>query len=218
MADAAKPKLVYFDIQGRAQAIRYLLTDCGVDFEDVRITQEEWGAAKAAGTYTAVGGSLPSYIEPNGEKKNQAVAILHHLAKKHGKTCATGEEAYEMHWLYETRKDLEDKDTFSAIFTEGADAAIIDKFIANVKLLMDKCDERWADGRERVAGGPNATAGDYTLLAGYTSIVTNANLRNPRISQECSAYAETKQNYMRVVNKIKADCQATVDAIPAGWV
>ena len=123
-----------------------------------------------------------------------------------------------MHWLYETRKDLEEKDTFPAIFTEGADAAIIDKFIANVKLLMDKCDERWADGRERCAGGPNATAGDYTLLAGYTSVVANPNLRNPRISQECTAYAETKPNYMRVLNKIKADCQATVDAIPAGWV
>ena len=83
---------------------------------------------------------------------------------------------------------------------------------------MDKYDERWADGRERVAGGANATAGDYTLLANYTSVVVNPNLRNPRVSQECSAHAETKPNYMRVVNKIKADCQATVDAIQYGWI
>ena len=83
MAEPAKPKLVYFNIQARAQAIRYLLTDCNVDFEDIRLTSEEWAEAKAAGTYTAPGGSLPSYIEPNGEQKNQSVAILHYLAKKH---------------------------------------------------------------------------------------------------------------------------------------
>ena len=56
------PKVVYFDLQGRAQAIRYLLTHKGVEFEDVRLTQEDWAAAKAAGTYTAVGGSLPDRV------------------------------------------------------------------------------------------------------------------------------------------------------------
>ena len=161
MADAAKPKLVYFDIQGRAQAIRYLLADVGVDYEDVRLTNEQWAEAKAAGTYTAVGGSLPSYIEPNGEKKSQSIAILHHLSKKHGKTAANGQEAYELHWLFETKKDHEDKATFGAIFTAGCDAEIIDKFIANVKLQLDKCDEHYADGRERCSGGANATAADY---------------------------------------------------------
>ena len=50
------PKVVYFNIMGRAQPVRFLLQHKGVEFEDVRLTFEEWGAAKAAGTYTPVGG------------------------------------------------------------------------------------------------------------------------------------------------------------------
>ena len=58
MADGAggKPKLVYFDLQGRAQAIRYLLAYKGIEYEDIRLSFPEWGEAKMAGTYTPVGG------------------------------------------------------------------------------------------------------------------------------------------------------------------
>ena len=74
-------------------------------------------------------------------------------------------------------------DTRPAIFTAGADEEVINKFIAGIKGLVDKCDERWADGRERVGGTvANVAAGDLVLLAGYTSLITNPNLRNPRIS------------------------------------
>lgn len=46
MAEAAKPKVVYFDIQGRAQSFRYLLAHKGIEFEDVRLTFEEWNTHK----------------------------------------------------------------------------------------------------------------------------------------------------------------------------
>ena len=54
------PKLVYFDAQGRAQAIRYLLGYKGIEFEDIRLTFEEWPATKAAETWGA-GNGLPVY-------------------------------------------------------------------------------------------------------------------------------------------------------------
>ena len=47
------PKLIYFPVQGRAQAIRFMLAAKGVDFEDQRITGAEWGPMKEAGTYGA---------------------------------------------------------------------------------------------------------------------------------------------------------------------
>ena len=83
MAEAAKPKVVYFDIQGRAQSFRYLLAHKGVEFEDVRLTFEEWNGHKESGTYTAPGGSLPAFIDADGTKRNQQLAILHYLCAKH---------------------------------------------------------------------------------------------------------------------------------------
>ena len=110
-------------------------------------------------------------------------------------------------------------DTRPAIFTAGADEEVINKFIAGIKGFVDKCDEHWADGRERVAGpGANVTAGDLVLLTGYTSLITNSNLRNPRVSTELSEYVQTKENYMRVLNKIKGDLQSTVDGLGASWI
>ena len=45
------PKLIYFPVQGRAQAIRYLLASKNVQFEDARIDGATWGPIKAAKTY-----------------------------------------------------------------------------------------------------------------------------------------------------------------------
>ena len=45
------PQIVYYDIQGRAQALRYVLAAAGVEFEDKRLTGEEWAAEKANNTY-----------------------------------------------------------------------------------------------------------------------------------------------------------------------
>ena len=70
MAENPKPKVVYFDIQGRAQSFRYLLAHKGVDYEDIRVTFEQWPELKQNGTYTAVGGSLPAFIDADGTKRN----------------------------------------------------------------------------------------------------------------------------------------------------
>ena len=59
------PKLIYFPVMGRAQAIRFLLDVKGVQFEDARITGAEWGPMKAAGTY-GVGSQLPVWVADDG--------------------------------------------------------------------------------------------------------------------------------------------------------
>lgn len=42
-----KIKLFYFDTRGRGEALRVILHQAKVDFEDVRLTQEEWAKLKS---------------------------------------------------------------------------------------------------------------------------------------------------------------------------
>ena len=104
-----------------------------------------------------------------------------------------------------------------AIFTEGADQAIIDAFIENWSAFYDKVEARWADNRAHVAGA-NITFVDYYLLSGYTSIATNPNLRNPAVGAGIKAKVESCPNIMRVINNIKAQLEDTVAGINYSWI
>ena len=42
-------RLIYFDIPGKAEAIRLCAAVAGVPLEDVRVTRDEFAAMKAAG-------------------------------------------------------------------------------------------------------------------------------------------------------------------------
>ena len=45
-----KIKLIYFNARGRAELSRLILAQAGVEFEDLRITKEEWPAMKPSKT------------------------------------------------------------------------------------------------------------------------------------------------------------------------
>ena len=186
------PKLIYFDLQGRAQAIRYLLAYKGVQFEDVRMSFEEWGAAKAAGTY-GEGVQLPLYVDDAGMQFSQSKAILEYLALEHNVTPANNKEAYEVMWAGETRVDHDKPEGMAGLFQENAPAEVIDVCVENMNKLMTKYNTRWADGRAHVAGA-TLTAADFGLLTAYTSIIANPNLRNPVVSERMKTHYETLEH------------------------
>jgi len=47
---APKVVLTYFDVRARAELTRLILKAGGVDFEDKRITGEQWGSLKPSKT------------------------------------------------------------------------------------------------------------------------------------------------------------------------
>eukprot|EP00922_Rhytidocystis_sp_ex-Travisia-forbesii_P034984 GHVS01051959.1.p2 GENE.GHVS01051959.1~~GHVS01051959.1.p2 ORF type:complete len:214 (+),score=28.09 GHVS01051959.1:125-766(+) len=78
MAPNGKPTLIYFDTTaGRGEAIRLAFHIGGVDFEDKRISCEEFGKMKGGFTF----GQVP-VLEIDGDYTSQSVALLVYAGMK----------------------------------------------------------------------------------------------------------------------------------------
>ena len=55
-------KLIYFDMQGRAEFSRLLLAQAGVQYEDKRISQAEWEKLKPSKLQMTEGGKTCSIL------------------------------------------------------------------------------------------------------------------------------------------------------------
>ena len=170
--------------------------------------------AKEANTYTNPGQALPSFIEEDGTKRNQSQAILLLLCMRHGVVPQSAQEEYEMHWYFETKKDHEGQNFFPAFAHDNCDEQIINDLVAVYVSIHQKCEEHWADGRQYVAGD-NITAADYSFLAHNTMLRGNTGLKNPSILTKLEEQAPMSESVhvARVLNNIKAQCQASVDAL-----
>ncbi|CAG9787117.1 unnamed protein product [Diatraea saccharalis] len=74
-------KLYYFNINGLAESIRYILHYGGHDFEDIRYDRSKWPIQSVIDTLPY--GQVPLY-EENGKKLNQSLAIARYVASQSG--------------------------------------------------------------------------------------------------------------------------------------
>jgi len=104
--EESRPKLSYFNMRGRAEAARLLLTDQDVPFDDHRVTSmDEWQHLQAELPF----GYLPRDVDVS-VNLHQSQAILRFLARKHGllPNSATGQVAFDeaQEALAEAQEDL----------------------------------------------------------------------------------------------------------------
>ena len=87
----SKPTLIYFASRGRAEVIRLLLSEVGVEWQEHHVGK---GTPPANGRPTDMAelkklgvlpfGAAPVWEEPNGFRLAQSAAIANHLARRHG--------------------------------------------------------------------------------------------------------------------------------------
>ena len=166
------PKLIYFDIYGRAEMIRMLLWHAKVTFEDDRMSFEQFGERKAAGEFPS--GQVPQWVCEDGEKLSQSGAILRYLGIQHGYYPKDPRQAYTVDWACDTVADEAAKKhirhylsptppTEDEMKTAGADAAISNAaFEAHFKKT----------GNTFMAG-KDLTIADFLLVAWHNSFARN---------------------------------------------
>ena len=95
----SKPTLIYFTTRGRAEVIRLLLAETGVDFQEHPIGKgtpplngrpTDFAALRATGDLPF--DAVPVWEEPSGFRLAQSAAIANHIARAHG---LRGETALE---------------------------------------------------------------------------------------------------------------------------
>jgi glutathione S-transferase len=72
-------KLTYFNARGRAEIVRLVFAQAGVEYEDKRITKEEWGELKP----NTPNGVVP-ILEVDGKTIGGTVPIVRLVAERHG--------------------------------------------------------------------------------------------------------------------------------------
>ncbi|PVD21608.1 hypothetical protein C0Q70_17407 [Pomacea canaliculata] len=87
----AAVKLFYSDAPGRGEIIRLVLSVAGVDFDDVRYKYEDWPKYKPEAPF----GQAP-FIEYNGKKYGQSVAIANFFSRENGLYGASNLEAFRI--------------------------------------------------------------------------------------------------------------------------
>jgi len=73
-----KPQILYFDIRGRAEPLRLLLEDVGIDYTDNQVTLAQWPELRASTPF----GRMPVYSEGDLEIP-ESFAIINYLGRKH---------------------------------------------------------------------------------------------------------------------------------------
>jgi glutathione S-transferase len=102
-----KPTLIYFPSRGRAEVIRLVLAEAGIDYEEhpvgkatppVNGRPTDFAALKASGALPFE--AVPVWEEPGGFRLAQSLAIVNHLGRTHGLGGRTAVEAAQCdQWL-----------------------------------------------------------------------------------------------------------------------
>lgn len=168
-------KLYYFDVPGKAEAIRLLLTHAGVTFEDIRFTPEEWPKYKDKFELKQV-----PVLEEDGKMYCQSLAILEYLGKKYG---YLPKKNYEQHYkimktIY-TAEELFQRTYFimspSSPYNEEDKEKQKQKLFKETGPVFLKSLEKTLGGKRKnnFIIGRKYTIADFCLLGLYRTVKTN---------------------------------------------
>ena len=160
-------KLVYFDLHGRAAAIRMLLAHAEVEFEDERVSFEQWGELKAAGKYKG----LPVW-EENDKCFNESKALLRFLGTRHGYYPEDVNVAWQCDALvdyFPSAFEKFNKHYLAGVFPDEA----LDEFKEACDKMMEKCETMQTSHGHKFLVRDKISICDFMIFANIASWFLN---------------------------------------------
>ena len=168
-------RLIYFDVYGRGEAARILLTLGKIAFEDVRIAREDWPTYKTEHAAELEFGQVP-VLEHDGKVLNQSHSIVRYLGRVTGHYPSDPYQAWRVDSFVDALADTmsnlakinqeTDTDKKIELFTTFAGEtfpAALTRFEARLA----------ANSNPNFLVGDSLTTADVTFLSVLNSVVLN---------------------------------------------
>ena len=165
-------KLYYFDIYGRAEAIRFLLSHAKQEFEDVRVSGDSWTELKSSGKLEF--GQIPM-LEHDGKNLAQSWSILRYLGKVHGYYPEDWENGWKVDSLVDAVEDFYGK-YFKAHFEKDEDRKkeYFKQFLEWLPSWVNAIQKRIAANEDpHYAAGNKRTIADFALATVAFNFINN---------------------------------------------
>ncbi|XP_055705974.1 glutathione S-transferase [Phlebotomus papatasi] len=94
-------KVIYFNVKALAEPLRFLLAYGGIEFEDLRVSREEWPTLKSSMPM----GQMP-VLEVDGRRVHQSISMARYLAKQVGLVGADAWEDLQIDIVVDTINDF----------------------------------------------------------------------------------------------------------------
>ncbi|CAC5396276.1 HPGDS [Mytilus coruscus] len=168
-------KLYYFPVRGRAELSRLLLAVAGKDYEDIRISFDEWPKKKS----TIPTGQMPTF-DVDGQLLCQSLTIARYIAREYGYAGKSNMEQALVDQVVDTASDYLGE-YFKCYFApEETKKEAIEKYLKESTPKTLTCFNKWLeqnDGGKGFFVGSSMTMAD---LAVY-EVLTNVVLRDSKI-------------------------------------
>ena len=192
------PKLVYFQLHGRAEPIRLLCAHKKIEHEDVKFSFEEWGAKKGSGEFT---GQLPQWHN-DGEILNQSNAILKMLAHEHGLMPKCPMSTYRAERLAESWNDFQAKGHFKALFSpDGFTQELLDACMVDWNNHSAIMEEHFS--KHEFAAGDHLTWMDFNLLSGAISGFLNNHEKHKNFKDAQREHIKKHPKFEAYIHRMK---------------
>lgn len=150
-------KVYYFDMRGRAEIIRMVLSAADKEFEDIRLSREEWEKMKPS-TPSKV---LPIVDTPEGERLVQSMATARNLARRFGMMGKSDRENYLIDRAIDQGSDFVEG-LVAPMFAAEADAKrVYQEFMTNSgNRILEGATTFLKEGKGRFFAGDRLTLAD----------------------------------------------------------
>lgn len=208
-------KVIYFPVYGRAESTRMVLAHAKANWEDERISGEQFGPRKAAGEFP--NGQLPVLVH-NGKYLNESTAMLRYAGKQFGYYPADALEAWQADALVDYTNDFIGKLYPILMIRKDFSEAGQTEFINHLTTLVTFLSKTLAHGKAFLCGDKLTIADFHTASIVFSYIWNDACPGGKDFTDKAQTLVAANPVFAAYCDKLKSELADHLASRPAAGI